>query len=138
MGTSASNSHCPILIFLPMRSIHIQIHTQQLPPMVLLLLLLLISLSSLRGRLRSRLEDLANLSGRSLFGRVVRLPSLFPFKRQEEETTDKDETAGSRRRSKRRRRKKDSDRQMISINGKQYYINDEGELKELKDDKSED
>ena len=116
--------------------------------------------SSLRERLRARLENLLSLSRRSLFGRVVRLPSLFPFKRQEdEEDNDGDDRsdkgtkstaamaaggkqAGAKRQqpvsrllsmAASRRRRKEADRQMISINGKQYYVDDDGELKEWKE-----
>lgn len=95
----------------------------------------------LRRRLQLRLEDLINLSRRSLFGRVVRLPTLFPFKRQE--SSDEASSAGKsprkkanngrRRRLLGRRKKKEADRQMISIDGKQYYIDDDGALKELND-----
>lgn len=98
-----------------------------------------------------RLDELVNLSRRSLFGRVIRVPSIFPFKRQEESSkldNNKNNSkpanqrpgktpASSRRRNQRfsvvRRRKKESDRQMIQINGKQYYVDEDGELKESKD-----
>lgn len=82
-----------------------------------------------------------NLSRRSLFGRVVRLPTLFPFKRQESsdeasstgKSSRKKTNNGRRRRLLGRRKKKEADRQMISIDGKQYYIDDDGSLKELND-----
>lgn len=73
------------------------------------------------------------------------MPSLFPFKRQEGEEEQElrkgaaSIVAGSRRRRLyRKKRKKDADRQMISINGKQYYVNDNGELKELESTDSTD
>lgn len=98
-----------------------------------------------------RLDDLISLSRRSLFGRVVRLPSLFPFKRQEAEAEGRDKKSGGKlsqpthqpdsgpssyrdKIRQRRKRRKESDRQMISINGKQYYVDDDGELKGLKED----
>lgn len=67
-----------------------------------------------------------------MLANVFRLPNIFPFKRQEEDKT----TAKSKRRNSfmRRRRKKEIDRQMIMIDGKQYYVDDEGKLKELKED----
>lgn len=34
----------------------------------------------------------------------------------------------------RRKRRKESDRQMIMIDGKQYYVDDDGKLKEVKED----
>lgn len=91
------------------------------------------------------------------------MPSLFPFKRQEENsntgekaqntptvnststsTSKKDSSNPSktsttrrpsawRRLRRRKDKRKDHDRQMISINGKQYYVNDEGELKDWND-----
>lgn len=89
------------------------------------------------------------------------MPSLFPFKRQEEISSTGEKTATqnsssvtslkkgdssskttstTRRPSawkilrRRKGKKKDRhDRQMISINGKQYYINDDGELKDWND-----
>ena len=86
---------------------------------------------------------MANLSRRSLFGRVVRLPAIFPFKRQQSDDEKSlpsgilspgDQSTGRRPLlSFRHRRRKESDRQMISINGKQYYVDDDGELKELKE-----
>ena len=105
---------------------------------------------------------MANLSRRSLFGRVVRLPAIFPFKRQqdgrqvgtadkqaadEEDDENADDAEGSlarklRNRLSARRRKRrnnnsgaaanETDRQLITINGKQYYVDDDGELRELK------
>lgn len=89
------------------------------------------------------------------------MPSLFPFKRQEENsntgekaqntptvnstsTSKKDSSNPSktsttrrpsawRRMRRRKDKRKDHDRQMISINGKQYYVNDDGELKDWND-----
>lgn len=103
---------------------------------------------SFGDRFRMRLEDIVNLSRRSLFGRIVRLPSLLPFKRQQDESATKNNAKASnpsepkvkQRRRRRlfrrnsRRHRKETDRQMIQINGKQYYVSDEGELKELKKD----
>lgn len=88
----------------------------------------------MRVRTQAALENLMNLSRRSLFGRVIRLPSLLPFKRQERQQ-DTSEEAKPRKvlvrfRRNRKRRNKEPDRQMIFINGKQYYINDDGELVE--------
>lgn len=100
-----------------------------------------------------------SLSRRSLFGRVVRLPSVFPFKRHEDEEGDDRADAGAatgkprggalvtngRTRprllaglmgGRRRRRQRDSERQIIEINGKQFYVDDDGELKELKGEQS--
>lgn len=69
---------------------------------------------------------------RSSLGNTLRLPKIFPFKRQEADSGPKQ----SKRRNSllRRRRKKESDRQMIMIDGKQYYVDDEGKLKELGED----
>lgn len=120
---------------------------------------------SIRGRIRLRLEDLANLSRRSIFGRVIRLPSIFPFKRQQQDlgeslagtSTNNDNNTNHRQhldsktnqqakkqsrlnsiRARQKRKKKESDRQMIIINGKQYYVNDSGELKEWTEDSKSD
>lgn len=128
-----------------------------------------------------------------MFGRVVRLPSLFPFKRQQREELDStsatttnpvalgygdtsngiddhrltsqhhqqqpqqqqqqssklavkgtsEESSGSNNnslrktlsslRARQKRKRKEADRQMIFINGKQYYVNDDGELMEWDD-----
>lgn len=81
---------------------------------------------------------------------MIRVPTLFPFKRQEspdneaptqtgKSSTKKANNGGSNSRRRRllgRRKKKETDRQMISIDGKQYYIDEDGALKEL-NDKSE-
>ena len=97
---------------------------------------------SLRERIRARIEDLASLSRRSLFGRLVRMPSLLPFKRQQVDELEPGAggARGARRArpgsllARRRKRRREADRQMISINGKQYYVDDEGELKPLPED----
>lgn len=71
---------------------------------------------------------------------MVRLPSLFPFKRQEDEAKEplpKGRTGNIRRRKPKWRRNKDDDRQRITINGKHYYVDDDGELKEMEAEKEE-
>lgn len=103
------------------------------------------------------------MSRRSLFGRVVRLPSIFPFKRQQQDLTDIAPTTINNKnitnnkqtesktnqqarklsrlsalRARQKRKKKEADRQMIIINGKQYYVNDSGELKEWLEDSKND
>lgn len=97
----------------------------------------------LRERIRSRLEDLISRSRRSLVGRMIRMPALFPFKRQQDEgesgsnnlnKTNVSKSKGPRGFFAKRKKKKESDRQMISIDGKQYYVDDDGALKELKED----
>lgn len=113
--------------------------------------------NSFRERFQARLEDVLKLSRRSLFGRVIRLPALFPFRRKESDDSDiasssdvahkqqhadnssEDDPAGAKPAGllrglfgNRKRAQADSERQMISINGKQFYVDDEGELKEFK------
>lgn len=89
----------------------------------------------LRARTKAAVETLISLSRRTPFGSVIRLPSLLPFKRQERQldTSQEARTRNPLRRFRRNRRRQiqDSDRQMIFINGKQYYINDDGQLVEL-------
>lgn len=90
---------------------------------------------SFRDRLQSGLERLVNRSRRSvLFGRVIRIPSLFPFRRQEGDKTIEPISQRSRRRRDRRRKSKELDKQMIFINGKQFYVDDDGKLKEAQDE----
>lgn len=93
--------------------------------------------ASFRARLENRLEQLLSLSRRTLVGRVIRLPALLPFKRHEPQPNQsvgiRSGPLASFRRNRRRRNNEElePDRQKIFINGKQYYIDEDGELKEL-------
>lgn len=81
------------------------------------------------------------------------MPALFPFKRQQEGDEGAEKKIANKNSSTpvnspnkpnrgllsaRRKKKKDADRQMISIDGKQYYVDDDGELKELKEEERND
>jgi len=89
---------------------------------------------------RSSIESLLNLSRRRPFNRLLKLPTLFPFKRQEEIDSSAPKAkgernglgGGGRRRFLRSRKERMPDSQMIFINGKQFYVDDNGELKEFK------
>lgn len=112
-------------------------------------------------RLRNRVQDLVKFSRPSLFGRLIRVPSLLPFKRhQTVDNNDDDESSppgfitpltgrlhttigASRLRkdnktkndkrplSRRERRTRLKDRQLININGQQFYLDDDNTLKQI-------